>query len=178
MKIISLVAVAFAIAVVGLLALASTRPDSIRVTRSIVIKAPPEKIFAIVSDFHRWVEWSPYEKLDPAMQRTIGGAAAGTGAVYEWSGSGKAGAGRMEILSTTPASKITIKLDFLKPFEGHNTAEYTFEPGADGVRVTWAMFGPATLLPKVMGIFVDMDKMIGTDFEAGLANLKALAEKP
>ena len=161
----------------ALLAYAATRPDSFRVERATVIKAPPAKVFALIDDFHQWAGWSPWEKRDPAMKRTHSGAASGKGAVYAWEGNGDVGAGRMEILETTAPSRVLIRLDFLKPFAATNTAEYTIVPEGDGTRVTWAMYGPAPFVSKLMQVFVSMDKMIGTDFEQGLANLKALAER-
>jgi carbon monoxide dehydrogenase subunit G len=160
-----------------LLALAATKPDTFRVQRTATIKAPPEKIFALVDDFRRWNSWSPYETMDPAMKRTLSGAVSGKGAVYEWEGNSKVGQGRMEIADTSAPSKVMIKLDFLKPFEAHNTAEFTLEPNGAFTNVTWAMHGPSPYLAKVMGIFFDMDHMIGKDFETGLANLKALTEE-
>ena len=112
------------------------------------------------------------------MKRTHSGAASGKGAVYEWEGNSKVGKGRMEIVDTSPPSKVTVKLDFLKPFEGHNVAEFTLEPKGDSTNVTWAMHGPAPYISKLMAVFVSMDSMVGKDFEAGLANMKAAAEKP
>ena len=161
----------------ALLAYAATRPDSFRVERATVIKAPPAKVFALIDDFRQWAGWSPWEKLDPAMKRTHSGAASGKGAVYAWEGNGDVGAGRMEILETTAPSRVLIRLDFMKPFEATNTAEYTIQPEGDATRVTWAMYGPAPFMSKLMQVFVSMDKMIGKDFEQGLANLKALAER-
>lgn len=170
-----------AIAVVALLAavlaFAATRPDTFRVQRATSIKAPPEKIFALINDFHSWDAWSPYEKLDPAMKRTRSGAANGKGAVYAWESDGKAGAGRMEITESSASSKVAIQLDFAKPFESHNIAEFTLEPQGDATHVTWAMQGPSPYISKVIGLFFNMDQMIGKDFEAGLANLKTLTEK-
>ena len=160
-----------------LLGYAATRPDSFRVERATVIKAPPAKVFALIDDFRQWAGWSPWEKLDPAMKRTHSGAASGKGAVYAWQGNNDVGAGRMEILETTAPPRVLIRLDFLKPFAATNTAEYTIVPEGDGTRVTWAMYGPAPFVSKLMQVFVSMDKMIGTDFEQGLANLKALAER-
>ena len=174
LKTILIVVAAF---IVGVLAFAATKPDTFSVQRSASIKAPPEKIFAVINDFHRWPEWSPWEKLDPAMKRTQSGAASGKGAVYAWEGNSKAGDGRMEIIESTPASKVGIQLDFIKPFEGHNIAEFTFAPESDATRVTWTMHGPTPFVSKVMQVFVSMDTMIGKDFEAGLANLKTLTEK-
>ncbi len=171
------IAIIIAIAVLALLAFAATRSDNFRVERQINIKAPPDRIFALISDFHRWSEWSPWEKIDPTMKRSFSGTANGEGAVYAWEGSGKAGAGRMEILSAPPSTKVQIKLDFIKPFEGHNTAEFTLNPLGADTQVSWVMYGPAPFISKLMGIFFNMDKMIGADFETGLINLKAAAEK-
>jgi hypothetical protein len=162
--------------IAGVLVYAATRPDSFRVQRSATLNAPPEKIAPLISDFHHWEAWSPWEKLDPAMQKTYSGAPAGKGAVYEWSGNSKAGAGRMEILDASPA-KVSIQLDFLKPFEAHNLTDFTLEPQGAGTRLNWDMHGPMPYLSKVMCVFVSMDKMVGKDFEQGLANLKTLAEK-
>ncbi|MDP9911261.1 uncharacterized protein YndB with AHSA1/START domain [Variovorax boronicumulans] len=163
--------------IAALLIYGATRPDSFRVERTTRIDAPAEKIFPLIDDFHRWSAWSPYEKLDPAMKRTYGGAASGKGATYAWEGNSKAGAGTMEITESQPASKVAIKLDFVKPFEGHNTAEFTLQPQGGATQVTWAMYGPSPYMAKLMGIFFDMDQMIGKDFEAGLANLKSATEK-
>jgi hypothetical protein len=165
------------IVLAAVLIFAATRPDTFRVQRATSIKAPSEKIFALIDDFHNWGSWSPYEKLDPAMKRTQSGAASGKGAVYEWQGDSKVGQGRMEITDSSAPSKVVIKLDFIKPFEAHNIAEFTLEPKGDSTNVTWAMHGPAPFVTKVIGLFCNMDKMIGKDFETGLANLKAIAEK-
>ena len=177
LKIIA-IAVAIVVALVaGVLAYAATKPDALRVQRTTSIKAPAEKIFALINDFHSWGRWSPYEKKDPAMKRTLSGAASGQGAVYEWDGNGNVGRGRMEILESSPPSRIAIKLDFIKPFEGHNIAEFVLEPDGHATRVTWTMSGPSPYIGKVMRVFLDMDRMIGTDFEAGLANLKTATEQ-
>lgn len=169
--------IAIVVLVAGLLVFASTKPDTFSVQRSTAIKAPPEKVFAALNDFHRWPEWSPWEKLDPAMKRTLGGPPSGKGASYAWEGNGKAGQGRMEILESVPSSKVGIQLDFIKPFEGHNIAEFTLMPQGDSTQVNWLMRGPTPFVSKVMQVFVSLDTMIGKDFEQGLANLKALAEK-
>jgi uncharacterized protein YndB with AHSA1/START domain len=174
-----------ALIVVGLLAvliavvliLALTKPDTFRVERTTSIKAPPEKIFPLLNDFQSWSAWSPYEKKDPAMKRTFSGPPSGKGAIYEWDGDKNVGQGRMEIMRSTPPSNVTLDLDFVKPFEAHNTVVFTLAPQGDFTTVTWAMQGPANFISKVMQVFINMDKMVGTDFEAGLANLKALAEK-
>ena len=171
------IAIAIAVLIAAVLTFATTRPDSFRVQRSTTIKAAPEKIFPLIADFHSWGTWSPWEKLDPAMKRTHSGADSGKGAAYTWDGNNNVGAGRMEIVEIAPPSKITIKLDFSKPMEGHNTAEFTLAPKGDATEVTWAMFGPSPYLSKLMGLFFNMDSMIGGNFETGLANLKSLAEK-
>lgn len=166
--------VAFVIAAV--LAFAATKPDVLRVQRAISIKAPPEKIFPLIDDLHNWAAWSPWEKLDPAMKKTHSGAAHGKGAVYAWEGNAKVGAGRMEITDLSRPSKVTIKLDFIKPLEGHNTAEFTLETQGDATQVSWTMVGPARFISKVMQVFFSMDRMIGKNFEDGLASLKRIAE--
>ena len=171
------IAIAIVLAIAALLIFASTRPDSFRVERSVSIKAPPEKAFALINDFHNWTQWSPWENIDPNLKRNYSGPRSGTGTVYAWEGNGDAGQGRMEMLENTPPSRIKIKLDFLKPFEAHNTAEFTLEAKGDSTTITWAMYGPSPYLSKVMGIFVSMDKIVGKDFERGLTNLKAAAEK-
>jgi Polyketide cyclase / dehydrase and lipid transport len=179
LEIIAIVAVALAIAIVIVLILALRKPDAFTVRRSALVRAPAEQIFPLVNDFHRWTNWSPWENRDPAMKRSYGGAGSGKGAVYAWEGNKNVGSGRMEILDASSSSKITIKLDFFKPFEGHNTAEFTFVPERDAAatNVVWVMQGPAPFMHRVMQVFMDFDKMIGKDFEAGLASLKKLAEK-
>lgn len=171
------IAIVIVVAIAVILGYATLRPDDFRVQRSITIKAPPEKIFALIDDFHAWGSWSPFEQLDPGMKRSFSGAASGKGAAYAWDSSGKAGAGSMEIKESTPPSKVLIKLDFTKPLEGHNTAEFSIDTQGDSSKVTWAMYGPSPYVAKVMGIFFSMDNMIGKDFESGLATLKSVAEK-
>jgi uncharacterized protein YndB with AHSA1/START domain len=177
MKIIKFIALVLIVIVAGVLILAATRPDTLHVERTVTIKAPPEKIFPYINDFHQWGSWSPYEKRDPAMKRTYSGAPSGKGAVYEWAGNSEVGSGRMEITDTSVPSKVAIKLDFITPFEGHNVAEFTMQPSGDSTNVTWMMHGPNRYLGKVIGVFLNMDSMIGSDFEAGLSNLKTLTEK-
>ena len=171
------IALVVVLAIAALLIYAATRPDTFRVERTARIEAPAEKIFPLIDDFHRWGTWSPYEKLDPAMKRSFGGSASGKGATYAWEGNDKAGAGRMEIVESTPSSKVAIKLDFIKPFEGHNTAEFTMLPQGRTTYLSWVMRGPSSFISKLMQVFMNLDHMIGKDFEAGLANLKSLTEK-
>ena len=171
----SLLVVAALIALI--LIYAGTRPDAFRVERSTQIKAPPEKIFALINDLHQWEAWSPWEKIDPQIKRTYAGAASGKGAVYEWNGNKDIGQGRMEIAETTAPSRVLIKIDFLKPFEAHNLVEFTLASQGDTTTVTHAMFGPSPYVSKLMGLVFSMDKMVGGKFEEGLGSLKVLAEK-
>jgi hypothetical protein len=174
---LKIVIIVVVLALVGVLVAAATRPDEFSVQRSVSIRAPAEKIYPMIDDFRQWPAWSPWEHLDPTMKRTLSGASSGPGAVYAWDGSGKVGAGRMEIKEASAPSKIGIQLDFIRPFEGHNVTDFTLVPRGDATEVTWLMHGPSPFVSKVMGLFVNMDTMIGKDFEAGLANLKATAEK-
>jgi hypothetical protein len=173
---IKFVLIGAAVLIVGVLIYAGTRPDAFRVQRTASIQAPPDRIVAFINDFQSWGAWSPYEKLDPAMKKTFGATTKGKGAVYEWDGNSKAGAGRMEIVDSSPAA-VRIRLDFKRPFESSNTAEFTLRPAGSATDVTWAMYGPSPYVAKLMGIFINMDGMIGKDFEVGLANLKTVAEK-
>jgi uncharacterized protein YndB with AHSA1/START domain len=177
LEIVAIIAVVLAIAIAIILILAATRPNTFSVQRATTVKAPPERIFSLINDFHQWVSWSPYEQKDPAMKRSYSGAESGKGAVYGWQGNKNVGSGRMEILDSSVPAKIVIKLDFFTPFEGHNTAEFTMLPQGDATNVTWLMHGPASLMSRVMQVFINLDHMIGKDFEAGLANLKRLTEK-
>lgn len=174
---IIILAVVLAVAVAVVLILAATKPDTCRIERSGTINAPAEKIFAVLNDFHQWRGWSPWETKDPDMKRTYGGAERGKGATYGWEGDKNVGTGRMEILEADTPSKLVIKLDFFKPFEAHNTAEFTMLPQGNGTNVHWVMHGPANFMSKVMAVFMNFDKMVGKDFEQGIANLKRLAEK-
>jgi hypothetical protein len=174
---LAIVAAAVAVVVAGILIYAATRPDTFRIQRQASIDAPPETVFPLISDFTAWSGWSPWEKLDPELKRSRSGPASGKGAVYAWEGNSKVGAGRMEILDAPAPSRVTIKLDFLRPFEAHNIAEFTLEPAGRSTLVTWVMTGPNLFIGKVMSLFISMDRMIGKDFESGLANLKTLAER-
>jgi len=174
---LGVILIVIVVAIAGVLIVAATKPDSFRVQRSTSIKAPPDRIFPMINDLDTWRSWSPYETKDPAMKRTFGAVTRGKGAVYEWDGDRNVGQGRMEIMESAPPSRVTIKLDFLKPFEAHNTAEFTLEPQGENTNVTWAIFGPMPYVSKVMSTFFNMDTMIGKDFEVGLAGLEAAAEK-
>jgi uncharacterized protein YndB with AHSA1/START domain len=171
------IAIVIVAAIAGVLIFASTRPDTFRIERSAAIAAPPEKIFPLINDFTQWAKWSPFETMDPDMKRTISGPPSGVGAVYEWSGNMKAGAGRMEIVESSAPAHVVIKLDFTKPMEGHNVAHFVLTPEPGATNVAWSIDGPMPYISKVMGVFMNMDKMIGGDFDKGLAALKAQAEK-
>jgi hypothetical protein len=167
---------ALAIALVALAGFISTRPAAFSVQRSATLQAPADLPFALVNDFHRWGDWSPWEKKDPGMTRTFTGANAGLDAMYEWSGNDEVGQGRMTIQESKAAERIRIRLEFLEPFEAINTTTFTFAPAGDGVTVTWRMEGRNDFLGKAFSVFMNMDQRIGQDFEAGLANLKTVAE--
>jgi uncharacterized protein YndB with AHSA1/START domain len=173
---IAILAAVLALAIAAILILAATKPDTFSVKRETTIKAPPEKIFPLIEDFHQWQSWSPYETKDPDMQRSFSGAERGKGAVYAWNGNKNVGSGRMEILDAPAPNRIMIKLDFFTPFEGHNTAEFTMQPLGSTTNVTWLMHGPCPFMMKIMHVFMNMDNMIGKDFAVGLANLKRITE--
>lgn len=163
--------------VVALLAFVASRPNSFRLERSTVINAPAATIDPLISDFHRWTVWSPFEKMDAegSLKRSYGGAASGLGATYAWDGP-KTGTGGMEITAAEPGQRVLIKLDFMKPFEAHNTAEFTLTPEAGGTRVTWAMYGPQPFMAKLMSLVFNSEKMMGPVFEEGLRDMKTAAE--
>ena len=171
------IAIIIVVLIIAILAYAATRPNSFRIERSTSIKAAPATVYALIEDFHRWSAWSPWEKLDPALNRSFSGSQSGKGAIYEWQGNKKVGKGRMEIKEAVVPSRLNIQLDFFQPFEAHNTAEFTLTPRGDSTDVTWAMFGPSPFIAKLMGLAMNMDKMVGKDFEKGLAAMKARAEE-
>jgi uncharacterized protein YndB with AHSA1/START domain len=165
-----------AVAIILLLLVIATRPSVFHVERSIAIDRPPANAFALVNDFHAWASWSPFERLDPQMKKTFEGAAAGAGAIYTWSGNDKAGQGRMTIQKSDEPSLISIQLQFLKPWNATNIATFTFVPEANGTKVTWAMDGQKNFALKAFSLFMNMDRMLGSDFERGLAAMKTAAE--
>ena len=165
------------VVVILLLIVAAMRPDEFCVERSININAAPDRLFPSINDFHQWTGWSPWEKIDLDLKRSYSGSPNGKGAVYEWEGNNKVGKGRMEITETASPARVLIKLDFEKPFKASNMAEFVLAPEGGSTRVTWAMTGRSPFMMKVMGLLMNMDRMVGKDFEKGLANLKALAEK-
>ena len=168
--------IALAAIVVVFLVIVALQPADFRIARSATISAPPAMVFANVNDFHKWQAWSPWAKLDPAMKQSYEGAPSGSGAISRWSGNDQVGAGSMTILDSRPDEIIKIKLEFLKPFQATNTAEFTFKPEGNQTVVSWSMTGQNNFMAKTFGLFMNMDKIVGGDFEKGLAQLKSLAE--
>jgi len=172
MKILAVVVVIIIVFAV----IVALQPGDFRVARSTLISAPPPAVFAQVNDFHKWNAWNPWGKIDPSMKQSYEGAPAGPGAVYTWTGNKEVGEGRMTITDSRPSDLIRVKLEFLKPFAATNTAEFTFVPEGNQTRVTWSMFGEKNFMAKAVHLFMSMDKMIGGQFEKGLADMKAAAE--
>ena len=168
--------IVLAVIVVGFVAFVALRPSEYRVARTVTISAPAPAVFAQVNDFHRWDAWNPWAKMDPAMKQTYEGAPAGTGAVYTWTGNKEVGEGRMTLTESRPHELIRINLEFLKPFAATSTAEFTFKPEGSHTAVTWSMGGKVNFVAKVVHLFVDMDTMIGANFEKGLADMKSVVE--
>ena len=170
------IGIVIGVLIAAVLIYAAMQPDTFRIQRTASIKARPERVFAVLNDFQQSPSWSPYEKKDPAMKRAFSGAPVGKGSVYEFDGNKEVGTGRIEIIESLPPKKVTLQLDMIKPFKASNIVEYTLEPKGEATEVTWAMHGSAPFLSKLICPFMDMDKMVGTDFEVGLANLKAVTE--
>jgi uncharacterized protein YndB with AHSA1/START domain len=160
----------------AVLALAALKPDRLSIERMTHIEASPQAVYTLVSDFHQWRRWAPQDRTDPRMQRSYSGAPSGVGAASTWTSPGSAGKGRMQIIAATPPSHISVQVDFDKPFKAHNINEFSFAPEGSGTRVTWAMHGTNVYMAKIMSVFVNMDRMMGSHFEAGLRDLKAAAE--
>jgi hypothetical protein len=168
--------IALAIIVIVLIVIVALQPSEFRVARSANMSALPPEVFTQVNDFHKWEAWNPWGKVDPAMKQTYDGAPAGTGATYSWSGNKEVGEGRMTITESRPNDLIRIKLEFFKPFAANNTAEFTFKPEGNQTMVTWSMFGQNNFMAKAVHLFMNMDKMIGGQFEKGLAQMKSVVE--
>lgn len=168
--------IALAAIVVLFVVIVALQPSEFRVVRSATMSVPPPAVFPHVNDFHHWEAWSPWAKIDPAMKQTYEGAPAGTGAIYSWIGNKKVGEGRMTIMESRRSDLVRIKLEFLKPFQATNTAEFTFQPQGEQTLVTWSMFGVKNFFMKAFGLFMNMDKLVGGDFEKGLASMKAVVE--
>jgi hypothetical protein len=173
---ILIVAGVLAAIILVLVAAISMQPSEFRIERSTTIAAPADKVFVQVNDFHNWDGWSPWAKLDPTMKQTYEGAPAGVGAIYTWSGAGKVGEGRMTIMESRPNDLVSIKLEFVKPFKATNTADFAFKTGSSQTEVTWSMTGRKNFMFKAFGLIMSMDKMVGGDFERGLASMKSVVE--
>ncbi len=165
------------IVIVGIfVAVVALQPSEYRVSRSATLSAPVSAVFAQVNDFHSWETWSPWAKLDPAAKTTYEGPSSGTGAIFRWVGNSDVGEGNMTITESRPSDLIKIRLEFIKPFPGVSTTEFTFKPEGGGTAVTWTMSGTNNFIGKAMCLFMNMDKMVGGDFEKGLANMKSVVE--
>jgi hypothetical protein len=171
-----IMAIVVVVLIAAVLIYAATKPDTFRVQRSAAIKASPEKIFPLINDLHSFNTWNPYAKKDPNAKGSYSGPASGTGAAHEFEGNKDVGKGNIEILESSPSSKVTMALNMLSPFEAHNIVEFTLEPVGETTNVRWAIHGPMPFMSKVMCLFFDMDRMVGKDFEQGLSDLKATAE--
>ena len=165
-----------AVVVVLFVAIVAMQPSEFRVERTAIVSAPARAVFAQVNDFHRWEAWNPWSKIDPAMKQTYEGSPLGTGAIYTWTGNNQVGEGRMTIIESRPSDLIRIKLEFFKPFAATNIEEFTFKPEGDQTAVTWRMTGKNNFIAKAVHLFVNMDKMVGGQFEKGLAQMKSVAE--
>jgi uncharacterized protein YndB with AHSA1/START domain len=172
---IATILIVVGVAIAAALVYAATKSDVFKISRSALIDASPETIFPMIDDLHAQSAWSPFEK-DPDMKRTHSGAPRGKGAVYEWDGNRQVGAGRIAITDSVAPSKVVLLLDMSRPFQAHNTVEFTLDRNPGGTNVTWAMQGRRPYLAKVMSLFINCDKMVGSQFEEGLAKLKALIE--
>jgi len=173
---LQIILIAFAVIVIVLVIVVAMQPSEFRVARSATISAPPPAVFAQVNDFHKWEAWNPWGKIDPAMKQTYEGAPAGVGAIYTWVGNKNVGEGRMTLTESRPSDLIRIKLEFFKPFAGTNIAEFTFKPAGNQTAVTWSMAGKNNFMAKAIHLFMNMDKMIGGQFETGLAQMKSIVE--
>ena len=173
---LQIILIAFAVIVVGLVIVVAMQPSEFRVARSATMSAPASAVFAQVNDFHKWEAWNPWGKIDPAMKQTYEGAPAGPGAIYTWVGNKNVGEGRMTLTESRPSDLIRIKLEFFKPFAGTNIAEFTFKPAGNQTAVTWSMTGKNNFMAKAIHLFMNMDKMIGGQFEMGLAQMKSIVE--
>jgi hypothetical protein len=169
--------IALAAIIVVFVIIVASRPSNFRITRSTTMSAQPPVVFDLVNNFHNWEDWNPWAKMDPACKMTYDGPQAGVGASYSWAGNNKVGAGSGTIIESRPSELIRIKLDFLKPMKATNIAEFTFAPIGNQTVVNWSMSGTGNFMTKAFGLFVDCDKMVGKEFEKGLAMMKSVTEK-
>ncbi len=172
---LKLILILVVVVIAAILILASLKPKTFRVMRSAIIPATPDKIFPYINELHQWKSWSAWGKKDLNMQTTYSGPQSGKGAIYEWSGNKNVGSGKMEIIESIAPTLVVIKLDFITPFEGHNKSSFALQVVPEGTKVVWVMDGPMAFIPKIFSLFVDMDNMIGKDFEEGLEGLKVVS---
>jgi uncharacterized protein YndB with AHSA1/START domain len=177
LKVALIAAAVVAVVIAVVLIVAARKPDSFRIERSIAIQAPPERIFGLIDDFHKWDQWAPQDREDPTMKRTFAGPVSGVGAQSEWTSKGRAGTGQMSIAESEAPRRIVVDVHFVKPFVAHNVNTFTLEPEGTMTKVTWEMTGTNVYMLKLMSVLVDMDRMMGEHFESGLRDLKAAAEK-
>lgn len=170
------IAIVVVLLFVALVIFIATRSNTLHVERSALINAPADVVFGIINDLHQWSLWSPYDKRDPNMQKTFEGAPVGPGASYAWNGNKEVGEGRLTIVDCTPGELVTMRLEFTRPFACQNRVDFKLVPAADGTRVSWIMEGKNNFISKAMSLIINMDKMVGTDFEQGLANLNSVAQ--
>ena len=173
---LKIISIGVSVIIVVFAVIVALQPADFPVSRSATVSAPPAAVFAQVNDFHKWEAWSPWAKLDPSAKNSFEGPSAGTGAIFKWSGDNNVGAGTMTVTESRPSELIRIKIDFLKPFEATNTAEFTFKPEGNQTLVTWSMFGTNNFIAKAFCLFNNMDKMLGGEFEKGLAQMKVAAQ--
>jgi len=171
------IAIALLVVIAVFMLVVAMQPNEFKIQRSTLVSAPASRIYPIISDLHRWDDWSPWSKMDPAMKKSFEGPAKGLGAIYSWEGNDKVGTGRQTITAVTPNERVEIKLEFMKPWQATNTVEFLLREAQDGVQVVWSMSGKNNFMGKAFGLLMNMDKMVGGDFEKGLASLKELAEK-
>jgi hypothetical protein len=173
---LKIILIAIAVIVVAFVVVVALQPSEFHIVRSATISAPAPAVFAQVNDFHKWEAWNPWGRIDPAMKQSYEGAPAGTGAIYAWAGNKEVGEGRMTLTESRPSDLIRIKLEFFKPFAATNTAEFTFKPEGNQTTVTWSMTGENNFMAKAIHLFINMDKMVGGQFEKGLAQMKSVVE--
>jgi hypothetical protein len=173
---LKIILISLAVIVIAFIVVVAMQPSEFRIVRSATMSAPPAAVFAQVNDFHKWEAWNPWRRIDPAMKQAYEGAPVGTGAIYTWTGNNEVGEGRMTMTESRPNDLIIIKLEFFKPFRATNTAEFTFKPQGNQTAVSWSMTGNNNFMAKAIHLFMNMDKMVGGQFEKGLAHMKAVAE--
>ncbi len=177
MKIIKIISLVICLLVGGFLGYAQFRPDSYRVERSIVISAPSNKILPFILDLKAFTLWNPWDKIDPNMKKKFTGASSGVGAIYEWEGNKHVGVGKLTIKKVDPSQRVSMELEYIKPMAGISTAEFMLEKHSRGTKVAWILYGKQTFIAKICTVFINMDQMVGREFEKGLAELKTLSEK-